>query len=330
MKRLLLCIFWIIFLGALAYGSNKFGLSFFPSIQPAFALTGYIDPVGDGTNTLWSSTGTSFYTEIDDGVRQPTIPTTSDYIYGYFTDDPTIYLRMSSISNIQSVSQVVVWIYHKDDSAGQISAQLYDDDETTTRSSETNFTQSTVDAWHSVTFSGLSLTQAQLDSLSVMLHDTRGGGGGRTYQYVYAMYAEITYTEAAAVSISLNTDGTVSFGTQALDSTNDTTSGGINDVETISVDAGPADLSVSSSTFTDGSNTWSLGSTANGSDQVFWEFSPDGTSWSTFAAADTNYSLATNVAESTTQDLFLRLTTPTTTSSYNQHSSTVTITASAP
>ncbi len=295
-----------------------------------FAVTGYIDPNGDGTNVSWTSTGTSFYTEIDEAVRQPTTPTISDYIDGYFTDTPTIFMRMSSLTNVDTVSQIDVWIYHNDTTPGQVSAQLYDDDETTTRSSAAAFPQTTTDTWSSVTFSGLSLTQAQLDSLSIWLTSDRNGGGGRSQQIIYAMYAEVTYTETAAVSISLNTDGAVAFGTQALDSTNDTTSSGINDVETISVDSGPANLDVSSSTFSDGSNTWSLGSTANGADQVFWEFSPDTTAWSTFAAADTNYSLATNVAQGSTQNLYLRLTTPTTTSSYNQHSSTITITASAP
>lgn len=131
------------------------------------------------------------------------------------------------------------------------------------------------------------------------------------------------------VSISLNTDGSVAFGTQALNATEDTTASGLNDVETIYVDDGPVDLDVRSSTFSDGSNTWSL-DTSNGSNQVHWEFSKNGTDWTSFAVADTYYDLENNVAQDNTQDLYLRLTTPTSTSSYNQHSSTVTIQASAP
>jgi len=65
-------------------------------------------------------------------------------------------------------------------------------------------------------------------------------------------------------------------------------------------------------------------------DQVQWEFSPNGSSWNNFAIADNYYSLATSVAQSGTQDVDLRITTPTSTSSYLQHGATVTVQAVAP
>jgi len=132
-----------------------------------------------------------------------------------------------------------------------------------------------------------------------------------------------------AVSIVLNTDGTTPFGIRALGETIDTTASGTNDVQVIEVTTGPADLKVRSTNFSDGANTWSLAAT-NGADQVKWEFSKDGTSWSTFTSANTLFAFDTNVAQSTTRNLSLRLTIPTTTSSGNEHTGTVTIVATTP
>ncbi|HCC67820.1 TPA: hypothetical protein DEP90_01230 [Patescibacteria group bacterium] len=138
-----------------------------------------------------------------------------------------------------------------------------------------------------------------------------------------------TTTIVVAVSISITSDGVVSFGTQDLNTTADTTSGDLNDIETVSVDSGPVDLDVRSSTFTDGGNTWTYAST-NGANQIKFEFSKDGSAWTTILLADTLYVFDTNVAQSATRDLYLRLTTPTTTDSYSQYSTTVTIVASIP
>lgn len=139
-----------------------------------------------------------------------------------------------------------------------------------------------------------------------------------------------TTTLKANVSISISTNGSVSFGTIALNTTRNTTSGDLNDIETISVDAGPADLDIKTTVFSQAGNTWTLG-TSNGPAQIKWEFSKDGSSWTTFEAADpTTYVFDTNVSQSLTRNLYFRLTTPTSTNSYLQYSSTVTIIASAP
>ena len=131
------------------------------------------------------------------------------------------------------------------------------------------------------------------------------------------------------VSIVLTTDGTTPFGILALGATEDTTPTGIDDVQTIQVDTGPADLDVRSSNFSDNGNTWTLSAT-NGSNQVKWEFSGDPINWNTFSAAGSLFELDTNVAQGASRDLYLRLTMPTSTSSNSQHSATVTIVATAP
>ncbi|MCL4415127.1 MAG: hypothetical protein M1365_00275 [Actinobacteria bacterium] len=168
--------------------------------------------------------------------------------------------------------------------------------------------------------------------------DTTGVTPGSYYVYgitndgvnpQVSAYSSGQITINPAVSISITSDGSVGFGLTPLNTAKDTTSGGINDPETISIDSGPANLDVKSTLFSQGGNTWSLGS-SNGSNQVKWEFSKDGSIWNTFAAVDTNYTFDTNVAQGQTRNLYLRLTTPTSTGSYDQFSATITITASAP
>lgn len=171
-----------------------------------------------------------------------------------------------------------------------------------------------------------SLTPTQLNN-GVWLQANNNDDKGP--ENVNLDYVRLYVDYVPVVAISLSTDGSVSFGTLPLNSTQDTTAGGINDVEVVSVDSGPADLDVKSTVFTEGGNTWTLGS-ANGDNQVKWEFSKNGTDWSTFLLADTLYSLDTNVAQAQARDLYLRLTLPTSTNSYSQYSSTVTIVASVP
>ena len=150
--------------------------------------------------------------------------------------------------------------------------------------------------------------------------------------YRYAGSGNYFFDQSARVgivSITLTTDGSVNFGTVALNASKDTTPSGINDPETIRVDTGPADLSVRSGNFSDGANIWTLGA-ANGTNQIKWEFSKDAASWTAFAAAGTNYSFDSAVPESDTRNLNLRLTLPTSTSSNNAHSAAITIVATTP
>lgn len=299
--------------------------------SPAAVLAAddYIDPNGDGTisENDYDSTGNQYYTEIDDKIRQPDTPDTSDNISVRNNRNATAFFSMSSIPNVSSVSQVQVWFYYNDGSSGEFFAQLYNGDETNAYTSEARLpTTNILDHWDSVTFSDLSLSQSELDNMKIRLRVDKGTGPTET-NHAYAMYAEVTYT--GAPSISLTTDGSVDFGTTQLDTTQDTTSSGMNDPETVQVDSGPADLDIKSTVFNDGSNTWSLGDT-NGVDEVLWEFSKDETSWTTFTQADTFYTFDTNVAQGETRTLYTRLTTPTSTGSFRQHNTDVTILATTP
>jgi len=105
---------------------------------------------------------------------------------------------------------------------------------------------------------------------------------------------------------------------------------GVNDVQTISVLNGPASLYVKTTAFSDGlGSTWSLGG-ANGANQAKWEFSKDDSTWTTLTTADTLFTLDQNVPTGATRNLYLRLTMPTSTTSANQHSATITVVAVSP
>jgi len=169
--------------------------------------------------------------------------------------------------------------------------------------------------------------QASNSSVKLYLERTIDlGNDAATQATLYEDELSFVITYSNPVSITMSTDGVVAFDTVALEATVDTVSSG---VETVSIDSGPADLDVRSTAFTEGANTWTL-NTTNDSNQVKWEFSENSTDWAIFEAADTPYVLDTNVAEGQTRDLYLRLTMPTFTDSYDQYSSTVTIVASAP
>lgn len=133
----------------------------------------------------------------------------------------------------------------------------------------------------------------------------------------------------AAVAISLTTDGTTPFGIVALGAAKDTTPTGTNDVQTVQVTTGPANLSVKSTTFSDGINTWALG-VGSGANQVRWEFSKDTSAWTTFTTANTLFTFDNNIAQGANRNLYLRLTMPSSTTSTNQHSAVATIVATAP
>ena len=148
------------------------------------------------------------------------------------------------------------------------------------------------------------------------------------YQGSGNYFFDVSYG-AAAVAISLTTDGATPFGILAPGATRDTTPSGTNDVQTVQVTTGPANLSVKSTNFSDGANTWTL-ATTNGTNQAKWEFSKDIIAWTTFSSANTSFILDSNVAQGSSRNLYLKLTMPTSTSSNNQHSATVTVVATAP
>lgn len=151
-------------------------------------------------------------------------------------------------------------------------------------------------------------------------------------------WAATTGTVAATVtplniSVAVS-DGAVAYGVLTLSSSEETTSGGVDDTQIATNDGNVAEDFNISSTDATGGTTWTLAGTP-GADQYSHSFctsgggAPDpcdsGASWS---ALSTSYNpLATAVATSGTQRFDLKLDTPTSSTDYVQKSITVTIQA---
>ena len=175
-----------------------------------------------------------------------------------------------------------------------------------------------------------SLSPSQIRNVIELTAEDRGAIG-RDDEYGHGIIDAFAALSSLgpSVSISLTTDGTTPFGIVELGGTADTTATGTNDVQTVEVTTGPANLKVKSTEFSDGGNTWTLAG-SSGANQVVWEFSEDGLSWTGFSAANTLFTLDTNVAQNSTSNLYLRLTMPSSTASNDEYSATVTIVATAP
>ena len=83
------------------------------------------------------------------------------------------------------------------------------------------------------------------------------------------------------------------------------------------------------STLTAGASTWALSSSANGPDQVRAQWSTTGAAgpWTDVSAYDTDFTITTGLAAGNSVTLYLRIQTPTSTSSIGQFSSTLTVSA---
>lgn len=135
-----------------------------------------------------------------------------------------------------------------------------------------------------------------------------------------------TINFVVAVSISLTTDGSVSWGIMESNTSNSTIS--LPDTEVIHSDSNVnIDLNVKSSNATGGSVNWTLGSTS-GTDTFVYEYSSNsGSNWNTFLIPDSYYSFVSGLTPDSTQNLDLRITTPTVSSEFDQKTITVTIQA---
>lgn len=177
--------------------------------NPVAAETGFIDPNADGSiGTAWAATPTGTrYTTIDDGVRQPDTPNTADYISVGSGNVNVTFMQMSTLSQVTEVTSIQLWIYHTNGLNGQVVAGLYDNAETTQYGSEQTFAAVPLgNAWGSVTFSGLSLSQSQLDGLRVRFRATKQTGAGSTLR-IYAMYGVVNYTSGTLSADVVDSSG---------------------------------------------------------------------------------------------------------------------------
>jgi hypothetical protein len=140
---------------------------------------------------------------------------------------------------------------------------------------------------------------------------------------VKATLLDITEDSKAEISV-LVSDATFAFGVSTLDTW-------LTPQLSILINDGAVaeNLVGQISQFTDGSNLWELSSSVNGADSIRaqWSTESDSGWWNDISAYDTDFTIVTNVAASDSVIFWFRIQTPLSTSSYNEHSSTLTVTA---
>jgi hypothetical protein len=149
-----------------------------------------IRPDGDGTPLQWTSTGANHYGEINEVVTQPSAPNTSTNVNNGGSATNVDTFNMGTISNVSSVSQVVVWVYHASTAKNSVMSVDMIAGGTTYNGTVSSSSTANTYLWASATFSSLNLSQADLDGLQIQIS---GDSGGRTYT-VAALYADVTYT----------------------------------------------------------------------------------------------------------------------------------------
>lgn len=170
-----------------------------------------IEPNGDGTVQCTPTPTGTHYTTVDDHIFQPTTPTTTDYVSCSVNKGDNF--AMGTTTNVASVSSVTVWLYENTKINNTFVGELWNSAHTTQYGTSQYFTHVTSAQWQSVTFSGLSLTQSQLDDLQVAVRNiNQSSTSGGSVTAFYAMYATVTYTldnqapVVTSVSINNNSD----------------------------------------------------------------------------------------------------------------------------
>jgi len=137
-----------------------------------------------------------------------------------------------------------------------------------------------------------------------------------------------SFTTAVPVSVILTSSGTVSYGTIAANSSKSTSE--ISQTQTVQNDSGGTEnLNIKTSNAS-GGTLWTLGSSTGNNIFVF-EFKASGDAdFTKFTTPGSYQTFATGVTASSTKSLDLRITTPTSSSDYQQKSITVTVQAVAP
>jgi hypothetical protein len=148
--------------------------------------------------------------------------------------------------------------------------------------------------------------------------------GGATWSQDWPNYdAVFRFALSTTLSVSLS-NNTFTFGTQPLNTWMTP------QLSVITNDGTVAENFIGRITqFTDGSNTWAISSTANGDNiiRAQWSTISETGPWTDISAYDTDFTIATNVAVNDSVTFWFRIQTPTSTSSYSQHSSTLSVTA---
>lgn len=162
--------------------------------QIASDAVSIIDPNGDGTTTCTPTPAGTHYTTVDEAIHSPSTPDVADLIT--CSENQNDFFQMGTISDISSATQVDVLAYYKNGNSNmRWEVELWNSAETLQYDTTKTLTVTTTDTWGTVSFTGLTLTQADLDGLKVKFKNIKISGDSASSQ-IYAHYASVTYTPA--------------------------------------------------------------------------------------------------------------------------------------
>jgi len=167
------------------------------------------------------------------------------------------------------------------------------------------------------------INESNVVSLNKTIRSIDGEPAGRDTLHLDASRISAGYMSASALSVSVD-DSTYTFGVNLLNTWLTPQTSVITNNGTVA-----ENFLGQISQLTDGSNNWAISSSANGADSVRaqWSTESDTSSWTDISAYATDFTIATNVAASDSVSFWFRIQTPTSTSSYDEYSSTLTVTA---
>lgn len=170
--------------------------------QIASDAVGMVDPNADGTVGCTPTPSGNHYSTVDDGTRSPSTPDSSDYIT--CLENEADFFSMTSLTEVATVTQIDAYAYYiNDNTVMQWEVELWNSAETTQYGTTQQLANRPAIGWNSVSFTGLSLTQSELDGLKIKYKNVRTAPGTGTTSRLYAQYASVTYTPSnSAPSIS--------------------------------------------------------------------------------------------------------------------------------
>lgn len=164
-----------------------------------------IDPDGNGT-TLGTVTTSGCgaggrYDCLNDGVATSSTPDSStDYVQ--HARDGMAYYQMETIGDVATATEVRINVFHIQNSANlRFDITLYNSAGTSTYGATTSLTIRGSAQWDTATFSGLTLTQAQLDGMQVRMSCVRDSGGTTQNCRAFAMYADVVYDRVIETTV---------------------------------------------------------------------------------------------------------------------------------
>ena len=195
---ILLSIFWLE-LTSVLFTPNTISFWF----TEAVASSGSIDPNGDAltnTGTRVTCGGTLYFDCMNDAVRDPTSPTTgSDYVE--YAGGNQTNSEMSTLTGVATATAIAVKTFHRETGTNMTLSASLVNAAGVVIAGPTAYTNRGTNQWDTITFSGLTLTQTDIDGLRVRLSCARSGGSSANRCRSLAMYADVTYDPVINVTI---------------------------------------------------------------------------------------------------------------------------------